>query len=299
MMPSTEMQRAHDMWKDLVLRLSSETTVEGMRKTFGDFFLQFPDPEGVEYQATQIGDIGALWASVPGDNPDRVVLWLHGGGYFMGSAASCRGLAGRIARTCCARVLILDYRRAPEVPFPGAVEDAMSAYRWLIAEGIRPSRVILGGDSAGGGLALATAVALRDAGDPLPAGVVAVSAVTDLGVTGASIATNAARDPIVSKELLDNVAAMYLAGQDPQAPLASPIHADLAELPPLLLHVGSEEVLVDDSNRLATKAKEAGVDVTLEVVDGAVHEWHVFASFLPEGQEAIDRIGGFVRTRTS
>jgi acetyl esterase/lipase len=287
------------MWKDLVPRLSSETTVEGMRKAFDDFFLQFPDPEDVEYQATQVGDIGALWATVPGENPDRVVLWLHGGGYFMGSAASSRSLAGRIARASGARVLVLDYRRAPEVAFPGAVEDATTAYRWLISEGIRPSSVVIGGDSAGGGLAVATAIALRDAGDPMPGGVVAVSAVTDLGVTGGSIATNAARDPIVSKELLDNVAGMYLAGQDPRAPLASPLHAEMAGLPPLLLQVGSEEVLVDDSKRLATKAQDAGVDVTLEVVDGAVHEWHVFASFLPEGQEAIDRIGGFVRTRTS
>jgi acetyl esterase/lipase len=185
------------------------------------------------------------------------------------------------------------------VPFPGAVEDATTAYRWLIAEGIRPSNIIIGGDSAGGGLAVAAAVALRDAGDPLPAGLVGVSAVADLEVTGESIATNRARDPIISKELLDNIAGMYLAGQDPQSPLASPIHAELAGLPPLLLQVGGDEALLDDSNRLATKAKDAGVDVTLEVIDGAVHEWHVFASFLSEGREAIARIGDFVRSRTS
>lgn len=217
----------------------------------------------------------------------------------MGSSASCRGLAGQIARASDARVLVLDYRRAPEAPFPGAVEDAVSGYRWLIAEGFRPSSIIIGGDSAGGGLALAAAIALRDTGDPLPAGVVSVSAFADLAVTGESVTTNAARDPIISRGLLDNTAAMYLAGQDPRSPLASPVHADLSGLPPLLLQVGSEEVLLDDSRRLATKAKDAGVDVTLEIVDGAVHEWHVFASFLPEAQDAITRLGDFVRDRTS
>jgi acetyl esterase/lipase len=298
-MRSTEMQRAYDMWEALVPRLMTQETIDGMRKTFDDFFLQFPDPEDIEFQPAQIDGLGALWAQVRGKTSDGVVLWLHGGGYCMGSALSCRGLAGRIARASGARVLVLDYRRAPEVTFPGAVEDATTVYRSLLAEGIRPSKIIIGGDSAGGGLAVAAAVALRDTGDPLPAGVVGVSAVADLEGTGGSIATNSSRDPIISKELLTTVAGMYLAGQDPRAPLASPIYADLAGLPPLLLQVGSDEALLDDSNRLATKAKDAGVDVSLEVVDGAVHEWHVFASFLPEGQEAIARIGDFVRSRAS
>ena len=297
-MASTEMQKAHGMWEALVPELVSQTTTDGMRKTFDDFFFQFPVPQDVEFRSAQIGELGALWAGVRGHNADRVVLWLHGGGYCMGSAAGCRGLAGRIAHASDARVLVLDYRRAPEVPFPGAVEDATTAYRWLIAEGIRPSSIMIGGDSAGGGLALAAAIALRDSGDPLPAGVVSVSAFADLAVTGESVATNAARDPIISRELLDNTAGMYLAGQDPRSPLASPVHADLTGLPPLFLQVGSEEVLLDDSTRLATKAKDAGVDVTLEVVDGAVHEWHVFASFLPEAQDAIARLGDFVRSRT-
>jgi acetyl esterase/lipase len=277
----------------------AQETIDGMRETFDEFFLQFPDPDDVEFQPVQIGGIGALWAQVRGQTPDGVVLWLHGGGYCMGSALGCRGLAGRIARASGARVLVLDYRRAPEVAFPGAVEDATNAYRSIVAAGIRPSSIIIGGDSAGGGLAVAAAVALRDGGDPLPAGVVGVSTVADLELTGGSIAANSARDPIISKELLTTVAGMYLAGHDPRAPLASPIYADLAGLPPLLLQVGSDEALLDDSNRLATKAKDAGVDVTLEVVDEAVHEWHVFASFLPEGQEAIARIGDFVRSRAS
>jgi monoterpene epsilon-lactone hydrolase len=297
-MPSTQMQKAYEMWRDLGPQMMTQSTIEGMRKTFDEFFLQFPAPADVEFQPDVIGDNEAIWASVRGQDPHRLILWLHGGGYCMGSAAATRGLAAHIAKASDAKVLILDYRLAPEVPFPGAVEDAMIAYRSLTFEAKGGSGIFVGGDSAGGGLAIATAVALRDAGDPMPAGVVAVSPVTDLAVTGDSVTANRDRDPIDSRELLENVAGMYLAGQDPRSPLASPLYADLAGLPPLFLQVGTEEVLLDDSVRIATKARDAGNDVTLEIADGAVHEWHVFASFLPEARDAIARIGAFVQRHT-
>jgi acetyl esterase/lipase len=207
-------------------------------------------------------------------------------------------MLAHMARASKARVLALDYRLAPEIPFPAPVEDSVSAYRWLLDQGISAKKMVIGGDSAGGGLAIAALVALRSVGEPMPAAGVCISAWTDMESTGQSHTTNAESDPSVSKERLLKIAKVYLAGKDPTAPLASPIHADLTGLPPLLLQVGSIEVLLDDSTLLKSRAKAAGVSVEMEVWDDMPHVWHHYAPILPEARKAIGRIGEFVLEHT-
>lgn len=196
-------------------------------------------------------------------------------------------------------MLTIDYRLAPENPHPAAVEDAVAAYRWLLGSRVEPGRTVLAGDSAGGGLTAATLVSLRDQRDRLPAAGVCICPWVDLEITGKSMDTNAEADPLVKRDVVTNMAAGYLQGQDPRTPLASPLHAELRGLPPLLIQVGKSETLLDDASRLAERARIAGVDVTYEAWPDMIHVWHAFGSFLPEARQAIDRIGEFIRQRTS
>jgi acetyl esterase/lipase len=202
-----------------------------------------------------------------------------------------------VSRAAAARVLLVDYRLAPEYPHPAAVQDATAAYRWLLAQGCKPGRLAIAGDSAGGGLTVATLVALRDAGTPLPAAGVCLSPWVDLEGVGESMRAKADLDPMVYHDGLLQMAALYLNGLDPRTPLAAPLYADLRGLPPLLIQVGTAETLLDDSVRLAARAREADVDVTLEPWDDMIHVFQAFAGVLPEGQQAVDRIGEFVRAR--
>ncbi len=259
----------------------------------------FPVPDDVVCESVSAGGVPAEWISAPGADPDQVIYYLHGGGYAMGSINTHREMISRLSRAAGARALAIDYRLAPEHPFPAAVEDATSAYRWLLGDGADPCRVVIAGDSAGGGLAVATMVALRDAGEPLPAGSICLSPWVDMEALGKSMTTKAGIDPMISgrEDILEGASA-YLGDADPRSPLASPIFADLRALPPLLIQVGSAEVLLDDSTRLADRANAAGVDVTLEVWDDMIHVWQYFAGVLPEGQQAIERIGEFIRERT-
>jgi acetyl esterase/lipase len=222
-------------------------------------------------------------------------LYLHGGAYQMGSPATLRHMIALLSAAAEARVLSVDYRLAPEHPFPAAVDDALTAYRQLLSDGTNPGDVAIAGDSAGGGLALATLVALRDAGDPLPAAAVVMSPWTDLALTGESLRTRADVDVMVKPAGMPETAATYLAGADPRHPYASPLYADLHGLPPILIHVGDAEVIRDDSTRFAAEAEAAGVDVTLEVWDEMPHVWHAFVGLLPESDQAIERIGQWLR----
>jgi acetyl esterase/lipase len=226
-----------------------------------------------------------------------VVLYLHGGGYVIGSIKTHRDLMGRISRAAQARVLGLDYRLAPEHPFPAAVDDSLSAYRWLLDNGTKPARIAVAGDSAGGGLTVATLVAIRDAKLPLPAAGVCLSPWVDMEGIGETMKTRAQADPVVQRDGLLGMASAYLQGKDPRSPLAAPLYADLKGLPPLLIQVGDAETLLDDSNRLADRARAAGVNVKLEVWPEMIHVWQLFASFLPEGQQAVEGIGSFIRSR--
>jgi monoterpene epsilon-lactone hydrolase len=253
----------------------------------------------VTCEAVDAGGVPAEWIAAPGAIADRVIFYLHGGGYVLGSINTHRAMIARIARVSNARALAIDYRLAPEHPFPAAVEDATGAYKWLLAQGIKPAKIVIAGDSAGGGLALATLIALRDAKQPLPAGCVPISPWTDLEGTGESIRSKAAKDPMVQQDNLAGSAKQYIGNADPKNPLVSPLHADYRGMPPMLIHVGEAEILLDDATRVAERAKQAGVEVQLEVWDDMIHVWHVFAKILPEGQQAIDKIGKFVIARTS
>ena len=272
--------------------------VEQRRAAFEAVTQMFPVPDDVKSEPVDAGGIPAEWIAAPGADPERVIYYLHGGGYAMGSINTHREMVSRISRASGARALAIDYRLAPEHPFPAAVEDATAAYRWLLSAGVDPARLVIAGDSAGGGLTVATLVALRDAGDSLPAAAVCLSPWVDMEGIGESMTTKAEADPMVNREDLLEGAQAYLGGADPRTPLAAPLYADLKGLPPLLIHVGTAETLLDDSTRLAERAKAAGVDVTLEPWDDMIHVWQFFAATLPEGQQAIDRVGEFIREHT-
>ena len=257
----------------------------------------FPTPPDVKVEPVTAPERAAEWLTPPGARTDAVVLYLHGGGYAIGSPRSHRHLAAAIARAAGSRALLLDYRLAPEHPFPAALDDAVAAYQWLVRDGIAPSRIVIAGDSAGGGLTLATLLALRDRGLPLPAGAVGISPWVDLTNSAASYATKAAVDPIVTIEGIALLTQAYIGTGDPKQPLVSPLYADLRGLPPLLIHVGSDEVLLDDAAGLAARARAAGVDVTLREWPQMIHVWHWFISMLDEAEQAIAEIGAFVKAR--
>ncbi len=272
-------------------------TVEEMRAGFEALSALLPCPPDVTRTPVQVAGRPAEWLAAPGADPARALLYLHGGGYVIGSLSTHRELAGRLSRASGARVLLLDYRLGPEHPFPAAVEDAAAAWRWLLSQGVTAARGAIGGDSAGGGLTLAALVRLRDAGDPLPAAGVCLSPWVDLEAAGASMQSKAAADPIVQREPLLRMARLYLGAASPRDPLASPLHANLKGLPPLLLQVGEAETLLDDATRLAERARAAGVEATLEVWPEMIHVWQLFAPLLPEGAKAVDGVGAFLRQR--
>jgi len=258
----------------------------------------FPIPPEIKVERVTAPVAPAEWLRPPSAEAGRVVLYLHGGGYVIGSPRSHRHLAAAIAGAAGATALLLDYRRAPEDPFPAAVDDAVACYRWLLEQGASPERIVIAGDSAGGGLTVATMVALRGAGVRQPAGAVCISPWVDLTLSGESYRTKAGVDPIVARPGIERMATAYLGATDPRAPLASPLFADLRGLPPMLIHVGSEEVLLDDAVRLADRARAAGVTATLEVWERMIHVWHWFLPMLDEAGQAVQSIGQFCRRQT-
>lgn len=272
-------------------------TVAETRAGFEELAKMFPLAADVTHEKVRVAGIPSEWVAVPESRADRVILYLHGGGYVIGSLNTHRELASRIARATQARALVIDYRLAPEHPFPAAVEDAVAAYRWLLSTGIAPERIAVAGDSAGGGLTLATLLALRDAKLPLPAAGVCMSPWTDLEGTGASAQPGGADDPLLQLAGLREMGQHYAAA-NPRHPHAAPLYADYRGIPPLLIQVGTREILLDDSTRVAAKAKTAGVDVTLEPWDGLIHVWQLFGPNVPESVQAVARIGEFVRKHT-
>jgi monoterpene epsilon-lactone hydrolase len=267
------------------------------RENFEAMLAGIPIAEDVAFESATLGGVPTRWSSTPGASKERVLLYLHGGAYMVGSTLGYRPLFSELARASGARGLALDYRLAPENPFPAAVEDAVSGYRALLGQGIAPSSIAIAGDSAGGGLTVAMLVAARDAGLPMPAAAVAISPWADLECTGGSMSTKAAEDPSLNREGLVAMGSVYLNGASPRAALASPIYANLAGLPPLLIQVGSAEVLLDDATRLAARAGEADVAVQLEIWSRMPHVWHLFAFMLSEGRDAIAAAGAFVAAR--
>jgi acetyl esterase/lipase len=274
-----------------------------------------PRPVGLAARRQRLDDLGGHYAMAPdiraeridadgvpaertiapGSDENRVLLFLHGGGYMSGSIDSHRHMVAEAGRQTGCRTLALGYRLAPEHPFPAALEDTVSAYKFLLASGVSPDRIALAGESAGGGLAVATLVTLRDAGVPLPACVWCSSPWVDLEMKGASIETKAGVDPLIQRGYLTELATAYLNGADPATPLISPIHADLRGLPPMLIQVGSSETLLDDAVRLAQVAGAAEVSVTLQIWPEMIHAFTLFYQQLAKGREALASVGGFVR----
>jgi acetyl esterase/lipase len=271
--------------------------IDTVRAYFENMTSLFKVAEDVVCEQVKANGVPAEWISAPGAAQDRVLFYLHGGGYAIGSVNTHRDLVSRLARAAKMRALVIDYRLAPEHPFPAALDDALAAYQWLLAQGLDPSKIAIAGDSAGGGLTVAALVALREQGVALPAAAVCLSPWVDLEGTGESMASRAALDPMVRPEGVKMMAKLYLGNNRARTPLASPLYADIRGLPPLLIQVGTSEVLFDDSARLAERARAAGVDVTFEPWQDMIHVWQFFASMLPEGGKAIERVGEFLRTR--
>ena len=293
-MPSKELQMIIEMLESRPV--PENATIEEQRAAM-QAFAQLPIDEDVRCEAVNAEGVPAEWVAAPEAVDERVVYYLHGGGYVMGSIDTHREIASRLSRAARARVFLIGYRLAPENPFPAAVEDAVAGYRWLLSTGMDPAKVIIAGESAGGGLTVATLVTLRDAGEPLPAAGVCISPWADLEGTGEAMVTKADIDPMIQRDGIVMMAKAYLGEADPRTPLASPIYADLAGLPPLLIQVGTSETLFSDATRLTERAGLAGVDVVLEPWEDMIHMWHMYAQMLPEGQQAIDRIGEFVREK--
>ena len=271
-----------------------DTTVAQMRQDWDTLF------GGVDVNASiedvDAGGVKAQWVSAPGADARRAILYFHGGGFQVGSVVSHRELMAGLSVAAQCRVLGVDYRLAPEHRYPAALDDATAAYQWLIGQGIAPQHIALAGDSAGGGLALSLLLRLRDAHHTLPAAAVLMSAWTDLTASGASYGTRADADPIHQRPMIVAMARSYL-GKDGNAadPLVSPLFADLKGLPPLLAQVGDRETVLDDSRDFVARAKEAGVDATLQVWDHMIHVFQQFPAQLPEARAAIDDMGRFLR----
>ena len=296
MAPSEELNTVLEMIR--VRSAETRNTIDDERLSYERIMSTLPIDDDIETERVGVNGVAAEWIWAPESDKRRVILYLHGGGYVIGSVRTHRVLLAHLARAAKARVLALDYRLAPETPFPGPIDDTVNAYQWLLSDGIEPANMAIAGDSAGGGLVVAALVALKSVGEPLPAAGVCISPWSDMESTGGSMMTNSESDPSVSKERLLKLAGIYLNGKNPQAPLASPIHADLTGLPPLLLQVGSIEVLLDDSTMLKENAHKAGVSVQMEVWDDMPHVWHHYAPILPEARKAISKIGEFLLQQT-
>lgn len=295
---SAQLEDVKNRWRAFVQRAQALGPMDGFRLAYEELTAPFPPADDVQIERVNAGGVPVEWIAAPGAAHDRVVFYLHGGGYILGSMKTHRGIISRVARAAGARALGVDYRLAPEHPFPAAIDDAVAAYRWLLSTGVDPKKVVFCGDSCGGGFAVATMVALRYFGEPLPAAAVGMSSWADMTLTAESYTSRSALDPVVQRGLLDFMAEQYLGKRDRRTPLASPVFADLQGLPPLLLHAGSDETMHDDTPLLARRAQDAGVSATVEIWDDMPHVWHLFAPILPEGQQALDRIGKFMREHT-
>ncbi len=280
--------------RTMLAAMPTAQSIAEMRAGYDAIGDQFPMAADVGIRATKAGGVQAEWTSTPGAASDAALLYLHGGGYVIGSIASHRHLASELGRSAGISALALDYRLAPESPFPAAVDDALAGYKYLLDEGIKPGRIAIAGDSAGGGLTVALLLAIKAAGLPQPACAVAISPWVDMEGLGRSMDSKAAADPMVQKEPLMAWAALYLNGADARTPLAAPLYGDLAGIAPLLIQVGSDETLLDDAVRLAGAAGHAGVPVRLEIAPDMIHVWHFFHLVLPEARAANAVAGRFI-----
>lgn len=276
--------------------LIEDITLERRREAF-DRADRLPRPRKVVYEDTEVGGVPAIVATPSAVPPDRHILYLHGGGYVLGSPSSHISLAARLAKRAGASATVIDYRLAPENPFPAAIDDCLAAYRAVLDRHDAAS-ITVAGDSAGGNAVLATLVAARDATDPMPACAYLMSPWTDLSGSGLTIRSNAGVDPMLKEDFVAEAAGMYAADRPLEDPGISPLFADLSELPPMLIQCGVDEILLDDSRRLAERAADVGVDVTLELADGMWHVYQGFAGLMPEADEALVQAAMYIRSMT-
>jgi len=254
-----------------------------------------PLPENTKFKRILVGNIYAEWITCGDVDTDKTFMFIHGGGYYRGSIAATRATVARISAEAKVRCLSIEYRLAPEHPFPAAIDDTYTAYNWLIKEGMNPKNIIVSGQSAGGGLCLALLLKIKENNGIQPKGAVALSPWTDLSQSGKTMITNANIDPVISKKYLDRMANLYLSKASNTSSLASPLYGDLSGLPPMLVQVGSCETMLDDSKRFVEKAKEAKVDIQIEIWEDMFHGWHGSAHILKDAEEAIKSIGLFCR----
>jgi acetyl esterase/lipase len=268
--------------------------VSTLRASFEALMRQVPVAPDVRKTPTVVGGIDAVEVTIDGTDPADVILYFHGGVYVIGSAEASVPLGADLARRTATKVITVDYRLAPENPYPAALQDARAAYEGLLQQGVDPGRIALAGESAGAGLAMATLLALRDAGTTLPSSALLMSPYADLTLSGESIVDKEALDPLLTPDGLRLRVTDYVAGADASDPYISPVHGDLAGMPPMLIQVGSHEILLSDAIRLAARAATADVAVTLEVVPGVPHVFQAYAAVLDEGDAALDRAATFL-----
>ena len=274
---------------------SGPVPVERMREGFAAFMAAFPYPADVRRTPTELAGRPALLVEPEGDALPGTILYFHGGSFSLGSPETAMVLTANLVRRTGVRAISLDYRLAPEHPFPAAIDDCVAAFRSLLERGIDPASIMFAGDSAGGGLTVTTCLAARDAGLPMPAAIAAFSPGLDHTRSGATMSTKEGIDPFFTREGMGHTGAMYLGGQDPDQPLLAPaVHADLTGFPPILLQVGTNELLLDDSVRLAERAREADVDVILDITAGVPHVFQAFVGTLDEADQALDRAALFL-----
>jgi epsilon-lactone hydrolase len=282
---------------EAILRRSAfpaDSSVEEQRQLLRDAVSAQPLPADVTVTAATLGGVPTAEIAVDGVEPRHVVLYFHGGVYVIGDAFLAADLASQVGRRAQAKVISVDYRLAPEHPYPAAVDDALAAYEALLDDGTAPSDVAFAGESAGGGLAVATLVNARDHGLPLPAAAYVMSPYVDLTLSGTTMDTKGDVDPLFTRELLQARVTDYTAGQDAALPLISPVFADLSGLPPLLIQAGTHELLLDDAVRLAQQAVAADVEVTLDITPLVPHVFQAYSAMLEEGAAALDRAGQFL-----
>ena len=278
------------------LRARPKVTDIGERRAgINAFAKAFPTAADVKIEKLTLGGVPAECSRTPGDDASGAILYVHGGGYVIGSLDSHRHMVTEAGRAAGVPVYALDYRLAPEHPFPAPLEDTVAAYKQLLSQGIAPGKIAIAGDSAGGGLVVAALVAIRDAGLTQPACGWTISPWIDMEGLGGTMTTNAASDPTVQRDTIKEMAGLYLHGADPRSPLAAPLYADLKNIAPLLIQVGAIETLLDDSIRLAGRAAAAGVPVRLDVWPDMPHIWHIFHPILTAGRKAIEQGGAFVQ----
>lgn len=297
-MPSPQAAEVFKANQDLLAAWSApDLGIDDFRRIFEDFLAGLAIPEGATFENVDAGGVPSIWASAPGASADKAILHFHSGGLVMGSANGYRSFGANLSAATGARVLLVDFRLAPEHAMPAQLDDALAAYHWVLGQGIAPGSVIICGDSGGGGLGLATLLALRDRSEPLPAAGIAISPLADWTMSGDSMVTNADKDPLVpGPGLLSMLAPMVLGESgDPKDPYNSPVFGDYSGLPPILAMAGSIEALRDDGYRVVQAAQQAGVDATWIEGEGMVHIWPIFADRLPEAQATLEEVGAFAR----